>query len=511
MKAKSQSGKKAKLKLVSKSMSIKSALVFAFAIVLVFISALVLTACPNNKPDGQIKKIDTIQSVSIRGQSAALPQIFAFNANNVRFLATYDNFWFNSDFVYVAENTIIVKQSAPLVFESVLIVTSKSDSSIQATIDLTKEFVETEQIHLSLSAFLVGETSQIKTVLVPEYATPTQLKWEVLNGNATIDNYGNIISHDQPGQEFLIKATAPNGVYATILATLTQRITISNQQQFSFIRFNPWGHFRLTSDITLSGEWIPIEFFGSLDGNGHTISNIQISTQGGFLGHHLNWGLFSILYGSVKNLNITNSNMNWSTDDASHNHAHNRGRGWLRVGFVAGVNWGLICSVSVSNSGLVINRAFSAIGGVAGANLGIVQNSAVSNLSLFGNGDTGGIVGDLTIGAIFDSSATNLSLRHQSFGRRPRSIGGAAGIINGGLIDTVSVTSSLFALGGVGADGDQALTATRMGYIAGHILNSAVVLNVSTRGNTRESMLSAGGIWRTYFFAHSGGLFGYVE
>ena len=74
--------------------------------------------------------------------------------------------------------------------------------------------------------------------------------------------------------------------------------------------------FKLTKDIILSAEWIPIGhkagangkdisyddiFWGELDGNDHTISNINISHKGDDISY---FGLFSYLGGAVKNLTV---------------------------------------------------------------------------------------------------------------------------------------------------------------------------------------------------------------
>lgn len=62
--------------------------------------------------------------------------------------------------------------------------------------------------------------------------------------------------------------------------------------------------FKLTNDIELTKEWTPIGtggasyFAGTFDGNGYTISNLEINSNSGAA------GLFGYLTGEVKNLNV---------------------------------------------------------------------------------------------------------------------------------------------------------------------------------------------------------------
>ena len=69
--------------------------------------------------------------------------------------------------------------------------------------------------------------------------------------------------------------------------------------------------FELANNIDLDNKnWLPFEFCGTLDGKGHTISNLKISRDTEYQ------GLFSIIYfGKVQNLTIKNVNINAPTKD----------------------------------------------------------------------------------------------------------------------------------------------------------------------------------------------------
>lgn len=82
-------------------------------------------------------------------------------------------------------------------------------------------------------------------------------------------------------------------------------ISISNEAQLKAIANDLSASYELTSDITLSDEWVPIgkakPFSGILNGNNHVIRNVKISDATG------NVGLFAETYGAVlQNIGIEN-------------------------------------------------------------------------------------------------------------------------------------------------------------------------------------------------------------
>ena len=109
-------------------------------------------------------------------------------------------------------------------------------------------------------------------------------------------------------EKTIITAECVNNVEDTKTATVKE---IATEQDLKNIANDIYGNYRLKNDIKLSGkEWTSIpEFYGTLDGNGHTISNLK-STKG--------QGLFTILYDSavVKNLTIS-GNITTTKNDAA--------------------------------------------------------------------------------------------------------------------------------------------------------------------------------------------------
>ncbi|MCR4614658.1 MAG: Ig-like domain-containing protein [Clostridiales bacterium] len=135
----------------------------------------------------------------------------------------------------------------------------------------------------------------------------------------------------------------------------------------------------LTKDINLSGnEWVPIshsnskeQFVGTLDGNGHSISGLYISS----FSEYGSTGLFSTLYGTVKNLSVS--------ADITSKHDN--------VGIIAGT---LASNSIVMNSGTYGSvTGIENVGGVAGCNgSGSVLN-CYNRASVTGSYYVGGIVG----------------------------------------------------------------------------------------------------------------------
>jgi len=138
-----------------------------------------------------------------------------------------------------------------------------------------------------------------------------------------------------------------------------------------------WGldkHYRLTTDISLSGSWTPIginsdhPFRGTFNGYGKTISGLNINSGAE------NQGLFGYVGGgTVRNLTVKGS----VTD-------------YTMVGGVVGTNDGGTisnCYVAGSITGTLV------IGGVVGHNEGIVSNCYTTGNITGGSGNTGGVVG----------------------------------------------------------------------------------------------------------------------
>ena len=162
-------------------------------------------------------------------------------------------------------------------------------------------------------------------------------------------------------------------------------------------------YFKLTQDIDLSqGKWMPIGtwkcdkskndryFAGKFDGDGHTISNMQIEwvNEKGF---EASWGLFGRLYGtspssedtyaSVTNLIIDNARIQMKKDTVP------VGTSVIKIGTVAGdmTQYAEISNIIIRNSEITDNEeTYSApnsfrVGGV----IGYIDNSKSNHYRIF--------------------------------------------------------------------------------------------------------------------------------
>ena len=161
---------------------------------------------------------------------------------------------------------------------------------------------------------------------------------------------------------------------------------IYNETQLNSIRDSLNFHYILMSDIDLSGfdddgnpnngNWIPVgktfstPFIGTLDGNGHVISNMNIKE-----GTQSYTAFFGAFKGTVKNIGFKDSII--SNENSSY------------IGGIVGLNYGTIENSYMKGS--VTTNA--TVGGLVGLNAGTIKNS-YSTANISGNGiSVGGLVG----------------------------------------------------------------------------------------------------------------------
>ncbi len=157
---------------------------------------------------------------------------------------------------------------------------------------------------------------------------------------------------------------------------------IYTESQLNHIRYCQDNYFKLANDIVLTSGWVPINasggYFGSLDGDGHSIINLNISSD------ITNAGLFSILKGgSIKNLKIT---------------------GNIKAAANAGLFAGKLENSVISDCAAIGNVEVSSAnaGAIAGINGGTIENSLSAGLYVKAAANAGGIAGSIT-GGITDS------------------------------------------------------------------------------------------------------------
>ncbi|MCK9309050.1 MAG: GLUG motif-containing protein [Candidatus Cloacimonetes bacterium] len=206
--------------------------------------------------------------------------------------------------------------------------------------------------------------------------------------------------------------------FAGGIGTEADPYCINNASELNLIR-NYLGsassrtYFKLTSDIDLTlygNAWVPIGnssayFYGGLDGNNHTISNMRYSSYGYY------HGLFGVTgAGSViKNLVLASTCYILGDDETGSIAGRNSGTvqncssaatvnignaqpGGGLVGFNTGTITGSSFTGSVSRSGGGVNA--NKLGGIAGYNeTGAIVNNCTASGTIFGSTWNGGLVG----------------------------------------------------------------------------------------------------------------------
>ena len=140
----------------------------------------------------------------------------------------------------------------------------------------------------------------------------------------------------------------------------------------------------LTSDIDLSSysNWTPIgnqttNFAGTFDGQGHTISNMKITSDSSYI------GLFGVVKGTIKNLELANCNI--------------RNNNATYVGGIVGAIYNNSNSDnSIQNCGIKSGTIFAmeSVAGICGYNEGVKILNCYNNANITGNSNLGGIVGE---------------------------------------------------------------------------------------------------------------------
>jgi len=203
------------------------------------------------------------------------------------------------------------------------------------------------------------------------------------------------------GVAVVIVLAVVGGAY---LAFLKQEpVEISNAEDLQQMREDLDGHYMLVDDIDLShiDDFSPIGgyndvFTGTLDGNGHTISNLTIDRPDGS-----NEGLFFGMDGTVENLTLRDVDVTGgeavgglagvSTGTITESRVTGEVNGDQRVGGLVGVVWAGEIRDSRSETNVMGNLV---VGGLVGQNNGGIVTRSSATGSVSGGTGVGGLVGD---------------------------------------------------------------------------------------------------------------------
>ena len=148
------------------------------------------------------------------------------------------------------------------------------------------------------------------------------------------------------------------------------------QEQVNNGKLSNDAYFKLTDNITLSGDFTPIgtkenPFTGTFDGNGFTISNLKINSTTASEFKYV--GLFGYVASSARIVNVNVQNVTIE-------------QGATHAGAIVGYSEGATisnCSVSnTTNAQSVSIIATRSAGGIAGTSEGIISDCSVSNITI---------------------------------------------------------------------------------------------------------------------------------
>ncbi|MBR3106659.1 MAG: FMN-binding protein [Clostridia bacterium] len=233
------------------------------------------------------------------------------------------------------------------------------------------------------------------------------------------------------------------------IATAEQLLALAQAVNDGSVQGYPGQTFVLTADIDLTGiEWQPIGhmdledmgntsrmFFGTFDGQGHTISNVTFNSDYPICGA----GVIGMNCGEVKNLTVENVQIR-CTDTFS-----------MAVGGVVGYNMGSVHDVCLTGENDI--AGVNCVGGIVGGNMGAVYNCTVENATIRVLGDNdfssgriiqadvaecGGLVIGGSFGGVIDSCTAQGKVIAE--GNEPVGLGGVAGCLE--MMDSVTNCSA---------------------------------------------------------------------
>lgn len=258
-----------------------------------------------------------------------------------------------------------------------------SKESILTLVENELKYTKAQEVSIEIisAAFWIDD-SRIATIYNSEYEDNDMLDSRALYQNFSCEKF------------------SVNPLFAGGSGTQSDPHQIANERHLNNIRkvyvednFDNtvfvYGDYILTSDITVTGTWKPLDdgrdyFGGSIDGNDKTISGIKVSAT------NKNTGFIANNYANISDLTL--SNVSVSVSSSKDNLI-------ASAGALAGYNHAIISDVYVTN-GTITGTGRSIIGGIVGsADYGRIENSR-SSLTIKGSYISGGIIGSNTISVI---------------------------------------------------------------------------------------------------------------
>ena len=341
------------------------------------------------------------------------------------------------------------------------------DSVAVLTVSLDDYGPEQRMVHMEkdvpavCSVPLEGRKGTVTGIVIDRTTQQTLGGVSVMCGQKTgvTDNSGRYTINIGPGDyemTFLKDGYMPGhdsvtveiGVTSVRHQEMTEGIGIHNRQELEAVALDPSGNYYLAADISLSdGVWTPLPWFGGwLDGNGRTISGMQVTQGSGG-----NSGLFAGLAGGkVERLTMTDAAVEVTTDSS-----------FTNAGLLAGN----------MNGGGTVDRC------------SVTGTVCVTEAELAGTVFAGGLLGLAQSGTVTNCL---VSANVEARGKSQAYAGGAMAMMQSGTAENIQCSVQVLA-GEIGGSGSR-FVATGCVFTGSGIKNCTVSGSVRTETNSAEAL-----------------------
>lgn len=225
--------------------------------------------------------------------------------------------------------------------------------------------------------------------------------------------------------EFTAAIYATDGETVGEVAEISVSDTVQEiSTETQLLDIQPNGSYKLTADIALSKPWMPVDFYGSFDGNGKTVSGLHIRTAAEYAG----------FFGAVIDAEIKGLTLVGATIEAE------RQSGLGQLGVLCGrLENSTVenCKVSATVTAIYYT-AGGFIGSVAEGNATVVGCFADVVMAVTGGGYAGGFIGEInTNGACVEKCGVTGSIEAEF------SVGGFVGYVGYGKIKNCYTATAL--------------------------------------------------------------------
>ena len=341
-----------------------------------------------------------------------------------------------------------------------------------------------------------GNKAVIQEEIYPSDALNKNVSWSSSDISVATVSEG-VISAVGVGEAIITVTTDDRGQTAECKVRVTENTTsvllgdgseenpyqISTEQELEAISDIPNASYILMNDIYLSKPFVPLclengEYSGVFDGNGHTISNVTISSPYQYS------GLFAKSSGIIKNLNVEYSKTGAAYELTDRNIDDESSPGFFfggivahNSGYIVGCNVNIICDIKYNNT----YSCYGYIGGISGYN---GDSSKILNCSVKGNINCrciyaiiGGAAGSMTQGDIDSVSSDITMYMGYDSDLNNYSVGGVVGSSSNVIIKNINVKYDI--------EFPHTLNGLKFGGVAG--VNRGTISNVVAVGKIKDA------------------------